>query len=54
LKPNDAQAVMFTILDDEQFAASGLTSGGTGTKLAKAVVIVTGVSSLVASLISFL
>jgi hypothetical protein len=44
---------MFTILDDEQFAAN-LTSGGTGTKLAKAVIIVTGISSLVASLTSFL
>ena len=45
---------MFTMLDDEQSAAHGLTSGGTGAKLARAVVIVTGVSALVASLISFL
>lgn len=45
---------MLTMLDDNQFDVDGVTSGGTGRKLAKAVIIVTGVSSLAATLISFL
>jgi len=45
---------MLTMLKEEQFAANALMSGGTGNRLAKAVIIVTGVSALVASLISFL